>query len=80
MCTVQVMWFSRKWKKHENNKFYTQNHNLLKIENKSLMRAPIRAEKSDYVKLRVFIIILLLTKEKRMVFDCCDWCRISHVS
>ena len=31
--------------------FYTQNYNLLKIQNKSLMRAPIRAETSDYVKL-----------------------------
>ena len=34
VCAVQVMWFSRKGKrkKQENNNFYTQNHNLLKIQ------------------------------------------------
>ena len=31
--------------------FYTLNHNSLKIQNKSLMKAPIRAKTSDYVKL-----------------------------
>ena len=32
-----------------------KNHSLLKIQNKSSMMAPIRAETIDYLKLQVFI-------------------------
>ena len=40
----------RKKKKLDNN-IYTKNRNFNQDLNKSLMRAPIRAETSDYVKL-----------------------------